>query len=104
MPDPIKSAVVIAQLLDCEGFSDHTANAVKRYWWRNCCKPHAQARLAKVRRAFSEMVKAKLSDTDRIVLGRMIGLLSKMQFDTGLRVGLTAFLHGARIDDAPQPP
>lgn len=93
MSRPIKSAVAIAQLLDCEGFSDHTANQVKRYWMASVCKRHEKMRIARKRKAFQEMAKAKLTDGDRIILGKWISVIMKQSFDTGLRMGLTASLH-----------
>lgn len=102
-PD-VNSGVVIAKLLDCEGFSDFTANQIKRYWLKNCQNPRLAPRVAKIRRAFAEMVRAKLSDADRLILGRMMAVHARQNFDTGLRIGLTAFLNGARIDDEADSP
>lgn len=34
-----------------------------------------------------------MSVGDKLILGRFIGLHKKMAFDTGLRIGLTAFAH-----------
>jgi hypothetical protein len=39
----------------------------------------------------SELAQAKLSEAERLLLGKVIGAMCKMHFDTGLRMGLTAF-------------
>jgi len=41
--------------------------------------------------ALSELAQAKLSEAERLLLGKVIGAMCKMHFDTGLRMGLTAF-------------
>ena len=85
----LKSAIVIAKLLDCEGFTDYTANQVERYWKQNANLTDRQRRsLARVERALSELAKG-LSEGDRRVLGKFVGLHKKMAFETGLRMGLT---------------
>lgn len=99
----VNSAVVLARFLDCEGFTDYTAAQIKRYWLRNCKNPRLAPRLKRIRQAFSELVKAKLSAADRLVLGKMMAVHARMNFDTGLRMGLTAFLNGARINEEQAP-
>ncbi len=86
----INSAIVIARLLSTEGFSDHVSGEIKRYALRQATRGQRQ-RWKNYKRAFSELVLAKLSEADRLVLGKMIGVMCKMHFDTGLRMGLTAF-------------
>lgn len=92
-----KSAAVVAQLLSTEGFSEYTANQVKRYWMASVMDPRRYRRVKNIQKAFSKLVAEKLDEGDRLVLGKFISLLEKMGFDTGLRIGLTAFLHGANI-------
>ena len=101
MSDQLRSSVAIARLLDSEGFSDHVANCVERYWKRNVLAVHKKNRVERTERAFEESVIPKLSDADKIILGKFIGLHKKMSFDAGLRIGLTAFhkLHGNHADD-----
>lgn len=90
---PNKSACVIARLLSTEGFTDHLAGEVKHYA-KQLATPGQLHRWKRNKRMFAEMVKAKLDDRDKIVMGKLIGALSKMNFDAGLRIGLTAFSHG----------
>lgn len=88
----IRSAAVIAKLLACEGFTDHLAGEIKRYWYAACCRatPQSRRRILKAKRAFTELVKAKLTDTDRLILGKWMSVFARMQFETGLRLGLMA--------------
>ena len=87
---PLNSAVVIAQLLDCEGFTSHTAQQVKRYWMRNAgLTKRQQHQIVGLKCKLSELC-GKLDEGDKLVLGRFIGLQKKLSFDTGLRIGLTA--------------
>jgi hypothetical protein len=87
----INSAVVIARLLDCEGFSPETANAVRRYALRRSGFTKRQ-RLMHHRRQkdFREAMK-KLTEGDKLLLGRFIAARTKAAFDAGLRMGLAAF-------------
>lgn len=96
----MKSAAVVAQILSAEGFSEYLANEVKRYWMKQICNPRAIARARHKKTAFSELVKEKLNEGDRVILGKFISLVEKMAFDTGIRVGLAAFMYGARVADA----
>jgi len=90
MPNPIKSAAVIARLLITEGFSDHLGNQIEKYWMRNICHGASKRRYRKFDKEISEMLK-KLTDAERLVLGKWISYHKAMSFDTGLRIGLTAF-------------
>lgn len=85
-----KSSVIIANLLDSEGFSDHVANSVEQYWMKNICRTPAKRRVRKLDKEITEMCK-KFTDAEKLVLGKFIGIHKKMSFDTGLRIGLTAF-------------
>lgn len=87
----LNSAISIAKLLNTEGFTDFVANECERYYRRNSVLTDRQKKsLAQVERAFGEMA-ARLTDTDRIVLGKFIGFQKKLSFDTGLRIGLQVF-------------
>lgn len=99
----INSAVVIARLLACEGFTDHVANQVERYWRRSSGLTDRQERqIVKLDVAIAEIAN-KLDVKERLALGRFIGLHKKMSFDTGLRIGMTAFVQqvAGRGDAAP---
>ena len=89
---PPRSLIVIAELLDCEGFSDYTANQVKRYWNNQLEDPRRKARNDRTQRAFSEHVSSELSESQKIVLGKWIALINKRSFDAGLRLGLMTHL------------
>ena len=91
---PPKSLVVIARLLDCEGFSDYTANQIKRYWNSELEDPRRKSRNHRTEQAFSEHVSSKLSESQKIVLGKWVALLNKRAFDSGLRLGLMTHLNG----------
>ena len=91
MSKQINSAVVIAQLLYTEGFTDFLANRIESYWKRRSGLTMRQKR--QLQRLDKEMsrVMAGLSKADNLVVGKFIGLHKKMSFDTGLRIGLQAF-------------
>jgi hypothetical protein len=89
-----KSSVVLARLLDSEGFTPFTASMVRRYALASLATPRQRKRYQSAKRAFSEMAHAKLSEGDRKILGLWISKLLKMSFDSGIRVGL-----GARLGD-----
>lgn len=87
----INSAVVIARLLESEGFSPETANAVRRYANRRMGFTRRQRLAWKARnKAFSVMA-ATLSESQKLLLGRWIATRQKAAFDAGLRIGLMAF-------------
>ena len=83
------SAVVIAKLLDTEGFTDYTANRCEAWWLRNRVKTEGQhRRIEKLEQSFSEMA-AKLTQAEKYLLGKFIGLRMKQSFETGIAIGLT---------------
>lgn len=86
----LRSSVVIAQLLDSEGFSDHVANIVEKYWLKNICKGSMRKRHRKFEQDITAMCR-KLTDGERMILGKFISMHKRMSFDTGLRIGLTTF-------------
>jgi phage host-nuclease inhibitor protein Gam len=89
MHKQINSAVVIAKLLSTEGFSDHTANQVERYWKRATALTERQkAQIERMEAAIADWCKDMPADK-RLLLGKFIGLHKKMAFDTGIRIGLT---------------
>jgi hypothetical protein len=87
---PLRSSVAIARLLDSEGFTDHVGNVVERYWMKNICGHGAHRRYRKMDKEVGEMCQ-KLTDAEKLILGKFIALHKRMSFDTGLRIGLTAF-------------
>lgn len=89
------SAVVIARLLGTEGFTDHLANEIERYWKTKSGLTNRQLKqLQQLDEKLSEVMKG-LSVADRLVVGRFIGLHKKMSFETGLKIGLQAFAQRA---------
>ena len=86
----IKSSVVIAKLLDSEGFSDHVQNIVERYWMKNICTHGARKSVRKLDLEVGAMCK-KLTDAEKLILGKFISLHKRMSFDSGLNIGLTCF-------------
>ncbi len=86
----INSAVVVARLLHAEGFSDYVANQVESYWRRNSGLTEIQKRgIEKLDKGIARIT-AGMSEKDKQILGKFIGLHKHMSFDTGLRIGLTA--------------
>ncbi len=103
MPDAIRSSVVIARLLDSEGFTDHTANQIERYWKKVArLSPRQQRQILRLEKEIASMA-AGLTEGQRLAMGRFIGLHKKMSFETGLRIGLTAYLMRVRqtAEDSP---
>ena len=98
---PLRSSVVIAKLLSSEGFTDHVANEVERYWKHSSgLTDRQQRKIEQLERDLSELC-ANMTTGQRMVLGRFIGLQKKMSFETGLRIGLTA--HAVKHDKAIDP-
>lgn len=89
------SAAVIAQLLGTEGYSGFVHNQVSRYWRRRIMRREAEKKLAQLQEDFSEIM-ADLTAGDRLIVGKFIALRAQMSFDTGIRIGLTAFAHGTK--------
>lgn len=87
---PVKSAAVIARALHAQGFSDAVGNMVEKYWMHNICNPRGKKRVRKLDREIHEMCK-KLTDAEKLILGKFISLHKRMSFDTGLRMGIVAF-------------
>jgi len=89
MAKQLRSAVVIAKLLDTEGFSDHVANQVEKYWL-HIVNSSARKKHRRLERNIGEMCK-KLDDGEKLILGKFISMHKAMSFQTGLRIGLTTF-------------
>lgn len=87
-----RSCVVIAKALDAEGFTSNVAKMVRKYWMRNVVEGRKMWKVNKTIRAFREQVAPKLTQGDRFVLGKFIGLREKMAFESGLRIGMQAFI------------
>ena len=85
----IRSSVVIAKVLDSEGFNEHVQNQVEKYWL-HISGPAARKKHRRLDRDIAEMCK-KLTDGEKLVLGKFISMHKAMSFQTGLRIGLTAF-------------
>ena len=85
----MNSAVVIAKLLDTEGFTDYTANRCEQWWRKNRVKTEGQHhRIDKLEKSFSELA-GKLTQSEKYLLGKFIGLRMKQSFETGIAIGLT---------------
>lgn len=99
--------MIIARLLATEGFTDHTANQVERYWKeRSGLNGRQRRQIKQLETEWSEIAK-KLSAAERLVIGRFIGLHKKMSFDAGLKIGLQAFAQKmdkpVEAEDGPTP-
>jgi len=82
------SAIIVARLLDTEGFSSHVASQVKRYALKNARRDQVK-RYREVKAEFSEIMQ-KLTKGERMIVGAYIRILKGMSFDTALKIGLTA--------------
>ena len=82
------SAIIVAKLLDTEGFTEHTANVVDRFARRQMGK-REQERHDKTERAMGNVCE-NLDDATKLVIGAFVTLHKKMSFETGVRIGLTA--------------
>jgi hypothetical protein len=93
MPGPKnQSAIVVARLLSTEGFTDHLSGEIVKYALKQATQGQRQ-RFRRNKKMFSAMVKEKLTDADKLIMGKYFGCRLKMALDAGLRMGLTAFLN-----------
>src|ERR1044071_5949512 len=84
----VKSAVVIAKLLGTEGFTEHVANEVKRYWMhRSGLTERQQRSIVRLKKEFGEIMHS-LDEGERLIVGKYFGLLMRQQFDVGLKIGI----------------
>jgi hypothetical protein len=92
-PKPrVNSAVVIARLLGTEGFTEHVASQVKRYWMHRSGLTERQRKsIARLKKEFGEIMHG-MNEGQRLIIGKYFGLLMRMQFDTGLKIGIQALL------------
>lgn len=88
MKRPIKSSVVVARLLESEGFTAHAANEVIRYS-RRITHPSVQRRYERNSRAAKEALRG-LDEGTKAIVGKFINHQMRIAFDAGLRIGLTA--------------
>ena len=87
----INSAVVIAQLLGTEGFSDFVANQVEKYWRaKSGLTKRQQSQINRLNKEITRICEG-MPEGDKLILGKFIGLHKKMSFDVGLKIGLQAF-------------
>jgi len=92
-PKPrVNSAVVIARLLGTEGFTDHVAAQVKRYWMHRSGLTERQRKsIERLKKEFGEIMHG-LNEGQRLIVGKYVGLLMRMQFDTSLKIGIQSLL------------
>lgn len=85
---PIKSGTVIARLLGMEGFTEHVGNLVKSYA-KFISNDRIKRRFEVSQNAFKQFMKdPKITDSDRIIVGKFISHMEKSGFEAGLRIGL----------------
>lgn len=88
----VNSAVVIARLLGTEGFTDHVAAQVKRYWMhRSGLTDRQRKSIERLKKEFGEIMHG-LGEGERLIVGKYVGLLMRMQFDTGLKIGIQSLV------------
>ncbi len=91
--NPIRSLVPIARILGADGFTDHVANLITKYWKTKSGLSHRQFRnIRELNDAISKLT-ANMSKPEKLALGKFIGLHKKMSFDVGLKTGLMTFLN-----------
>jgi hypothetical protein len=84
----VNSAVVIARLLGTEGFTEHVANEVKRYWMhRSGLTDRQYQSIVRLKKEFGAIMH-ELDEGERLIVGNYVGLLMRQQFDTGLKIGI----------------
>lgn len=87
----INSSVVIAKLLAGEGFTPYVSNLVENYYRNRSGLTDRQKKEAvELHYAFGKAI-SQLSVGERLIVGKFIGFKNKACFDTGLRIGLSAF-------------
>jgi hypothetical protein len=84
------TSAVLARLLDAEGFSDHVANQVEGYWRRSSAQKDL-AHIEYLKRGIAALAQ-KLTDDEKMIMGKFVSLHMRMGFDTGLRMGLAVRL------------
>lgn len=85
---PINTSAKLARLLRAEGWTDHLANECDRYVRRNRVLSVRQLRQAdRIEEAMRKVTDA-MSEGDKMVLGRFVGLHKGFAFEAGLRTGL----------------
>lgn len=85
---PLNSAIHIARLLECEGFTDHTASELTRFAVRQMT-PRQLAKFRELKNGIGK-VTGKLTIGDKLMIGRFIGLHKSISFQTGLKMGIAA--------------
>lgn len=85
---PVPSARKIAELLCLSGWTPEAAGAIRRYWmYRTGLTERQVNQIRRLKTELSELAHG-LTEGQRQVLGRFIGLQKKLSFDMGLRMGL----------------
>lgn len=86
------SAVVIGRLLCAEGFTDRLAHMIEKYWKTSVMHGGRRtlSRMERMDSEISELCK-NMTEAQKLLLGRFIGLHKRMSFDAGLRIGLAAY-------------
>ena len=86
-----RSSVVIARLLASQGYDSYVAEQIERYNRKTSGLSNRQKQaLDETAKELSEMCK-KLTKAERLLLGRFIGYQCRINFDTGLKIGLACF-------------
>ena len=106
----LNSAVHIARLLDCEGFTDHTASVITKFAKR-CMTERQMYKYKRLKKAMGKLCEG-MSESDKLALGRFIGLQKAISFQTGMKMGLAAAIVTKPInirdvledDEIPAPP
>lgn len=90
MSKSVNSAVVIAELLNAEGFTPHIASKCESFAKRKVLTERQKASYIRTDEEFNEIVKA-LDQGQRHIIGKFINFQKAFAFHGGLRVGLGAF-------------
>lgn len=79
----------IVELLDCEGFTPHVANMLRK-WYRHCGSGDRELSFAVAKARWSRLCQTKpLAADQKRVLGKFINQIAEAAFTSGLRLGLS---------------
>lgn len=98
---PINTSATLAKILKAEGWTDHLANEIERYVHGSVTTERQNRQAERIEEAFGRDVVPKLSQGDRMVVGRFVSLKMSAGFEAGLRTGLGARIHQSERSPTP---
>lgn len=98
---PKKTLHEVALLMKASPWSAEITAVVKRWWKAHRLDLRRKGRFERHKIAFQSMVREKLDERDRIVLGHYMKLFARQHFDAGLTMGLMASFEERLSKDGP---